>query len=131
MLGQIMNDDFFLIEECLWKAETITKLRKRLKNDFNAGFFNRDFEDKLAARRIPMSTVRHIINSRNSYIVKYYDRFDGTRRLGLWHPSNPYFLAWKPGRRSQFKTCFYHSRARIPQLLNRSQTNLFTRRWPK
>lgn len=101
-----MNDELLLIEECLWKAETITKLRKRLKNELNAGRFNRDFEDKLAARRIPMSIVRKIISSQDSYIVKYYDRFDGTRRLALWHPKNKYFLAWKPGRRSQFKTCF-------------------------
>jgi hypothetical protein len=77
-----------------------------LRDEFEAGYFNRDFEDKLAARNIPLSVVRQIISSHYSYIVKYYDRFDGTRRIGLWHPANKYYLVWKPGRRSQFKTCF-------------------------
>lgn len=101
-----MIDDELSIEETLWQPETIIRLRTRLRDEFEAGYFDPDFEDKLAARNIPLYLVRQIINSHQSYIIKYYDRFDGTRRIGLWHPGNKYFLAWKPGRRSQFKTCF-------------------------
>jgi hypothetical protein len=94
------------LDEALWQPKTIAKLLKRLKQEFEQGRFDRDFEDKLADRGISIHIVRQIIGSRRSYIVKYYDRFDGTRRIGLWHPDNQYFLAWKPGRRSMFKTCF-------------------------
>jgi hypothetical protein len=101
-----MDDELLSIEEALWQPKTITRLRTRLRDELEAGHFDRDFEDKLAARNIPLHIVRQIISSHRSYIVKYYDRFDGTRRIGLWHPGHKYFLAWKPGGRSQFKTCF-------------------------
>ncbi len=101
-----MNDELLSIAEAIWRPETIARLRTRLKDELEAGYFDRDFEDKLAIRKIPLYIVRQIISSHRSYIAKYYDRFDGTRRIGLWHPGHQYFVAWKPGRRSQFKTCF-------------------------
>lgn len=118
-----MNDELLFIEQALWRPLTITKLRNRLKDELKTGRFDRDFDDKLAARGIPLFMVRKIINSRASYIFKYYDRFDGTRRIGFWHPGNKYFLAWKPGRRSQFKTCFKKSRG-LEYLSNLTEVKL-------
>jgi hypothetical protein len=101
-----MNGELPSIPNAFWQPETIARLRTRLKGDLKTGRFDRDFEDKLAVRGISLHSVQQVISSPRSYIVKYYDRFDGTRRIGLWYPRHKYFIAWKPGRRSQFKTCF-------------------------
>ena len=58
-----MNDELLFIEQALWRPLTITKLRNRLKDELKAGRFDRDFEDKLAVRGIPLFMVRKIADS--------------------------------------------------------------------
>jgi hypothetical protein len=53
-----------------------------------------------------LQAILDTIRSKRTYIVLYYDRYEGTRRIGFWHPRIQIFVAWKPGRNSQFKTAF-------------------------
>ena len=94
------------VTETAWQSETVTRLRKRVIQEFREGRFDRDFETKLADRRIPLQVVLNTISSKQTYIAKYHDRYDGTRRIGFWHPRIQVFVAWKPGRNSHFKTAF-------------------------
>lgn len=106
MLTTDWDDNFIEIEYRLWRPETIKRLRQRLREELTTGRFGRDFEDKLAMRRISLAMVHQTISHHESYIAKYYGRIDGKRRIGIWHPRYKLYVAWMPGRRSHFKTCF-------------------------
>jgi hypothetical protein len=93
-------------EDAVWHPKTIARLRAQVIREFKEGRFNRDFENKLADRGIPLQAVLNTISSRHTYVGLYHDRYEGTRRIGFWHPRIQIFVAWKPGRDSQFKTAF-------------------------
>lgn len=90
-----------------WLPEAVAELVAQAVEDYQEGKFSRDFEDKLADRGIPLQAVIGAVTSRQSVIVEYSDRRDGSRRIGFWHPRRKYFVAWKPGAESRYMTCFW------------------------
>ena len=89
-----------------WQPQTVKRLRKRVVREFQDGRYSKDFEAKLAERGIRLPEVLNTLRSRNSYIVKYRDRYTGRWHIGFWHPRLQLFVAWEAGPYSAFKTCF-------------------------
>ncbi len=90
-----------------WQPRTVSKLIGRAVHEFKKGRYSKDFEAKLVERGISDQIILDTISSKRSYIVKYRDRYDRMLRIGFWHPRIRIFVAWKPGPKSAFKTCFW------------------------
>jgi len=90
-----------------WQPQTVKRLRKRAVREFQEGRYNKDFSAKLVERNISEPAILSTLRNRRTIMVLYRDDYDRTQRIGFWHPGIRLFVAWKPGRRSEFKTCFY------------------------
>lgn len=93
-----------------WRPETVARLVARVIREFNEGRYGKDFEAKLVERNIPLWAIKDTLSSKRTYIALYRDDYDGMRRIGFWHPELKLFVAWRPGKRSVFKTCFRRDR---------------------
>lgn len=88
-----------------WPPEEVEALMVQVWADFRAGQFADDIERKFQKHRTSKGHIRRVLASPMTLIVGY--TFQGSERIGFWDPESKYFVAYRPGRYAEFKTCFY------------------------
>ena len=68
-------------------------LLRTSSDDWRNERVSRDFFDKMQDRGFARRQVGATISSSESYIGRYWHNGN---RVGLWHPRNRLFIAWKP-----------------------------------